>query len=347
MYNFNGVDLNNIVVHNIGSKPLEEGVRLSKSELNIDEEVKELLLKYFLSPFKSEQFYNFHHETDLQLNEVFNFTTKIFENPVCFYEQSVNIAKHLYEQSTHAQIKPGEFYVVYFRECVVDGEVVDGIGLFKSENKDTYLRVYQRDENYQIDYENGINIKKLDKGCLIFNTEGEQGYKVSIVDTVNKNNEAQYWKEDFLNLKQREDNYYKTDNYMNVCKGFSEHVLIPENSVDRKEQIEFVKKSADFFKEKDEFDVEEFEQQVIAHPEVIEAFRDYKQEYEELNEVKVDDRFGISSSAFKAQKKNFRSVLKLDKNFHVYVHSNPKFMDKGYDEARGMKYYKLYFDHEE
>jgi hypothetical protein len=42
----------------------------------------------------------------------------------------------------------------------------------------------------------------------------------------------------------------------------------------------------------------------------------------------------------------FRSVIKLDRNFHNYVHGNLKLIEKRYDEATGMNYYKVYFKEE-
>jgi len=41
-----------------------------------------------------------------------------------------------------------------------------------------------------------------------------------------------------------------------------------------------------------------------------------------------------------------KSVVKLDKNFHIYVHGRHDYIERGYDEAKGMKYYKLYFTNE-
>ncbi|MFN6039537.1 MAG: nucleoid-associated protein, partial [Bacteroidota bacterium] len=40
-------------------------------------------------------------------------------------------------------------------------------------------------------------------------------------------------------------------------------------------------------------------------------------------------------------------VIKLDKNFHIYVHGKHEFIEKGFDEEKGKKFYKLYFDSEE
>jgi len=46
------------------------------------------------------------------------------------------------------------------------------------------------------------------------------------------------------------------------------------------------------------------------------------------------------------QQKLFKSVLKLDKNFHVYIHGRRDLIERGYDEAVGKKFYKLYYDEE-
>ena len=149
--------------------------------------------------------YKCHHDSDIALNEVYHYCSKIFSDPNLIQEESINLATHLYNQSTHPKIKAGEFYVVYFSNCEVDGKCINAIGLFKSENKDTFLKIHSKGENFEIESESGININKLDKGCLIFNTERENGYLVAIVDNTNKGSEAKYWTDDFLHVRPRKD----------------------------------------------------------------------------------------------------------------------------------------------
>ncbi len=151
-------NLESIVLHKVGNKQLEEDIKLSKSTLNIDDSIKELLMTYFLSPFKSEEYYRLHHETDINLNEVFSYVSRIFEDKTELYEQSISFAKHLYEKSVHPKVKTGEFYVAYITDCIVDGETVDAIGLFKSESKDTFLKIYPTEDNFTIGSDYGINI---------------------------------------------------------------------------------------------------------------------------------------------------------------------------------------------
>ncbi|MCE3259354.1 MAG: nucleoid-associated protein [Bacteroidetes bacterium] len=42
-----------------------------------------------------------------------------------------------------------------------------------------------------------------------------------------------------------------------------------------------------------------------------------------------------------------RTVVKLDKNFHIYIHGRHDYVENGYDEAKGLKYYKLFYTNEE
>ena len=63
--------------------------------------------------------------------------------------------------------------------------------------------------------------------------------------------------------------------------------------------------------------------------------------------MNIEDNFDISETAVKKQSKNFKSVIKLDKNFHVYVHGDTKFLEKGFNEEVNMNYYRLYFKEEE
>ena len=162
-------------LHLVGNKSVEDGIILSKTNLDIKDELKGLLINYFLSPFSSEELFELYHDSGIEFNVVYGAASRIFDDPDSLHEQSVNLAKHLYEQSTHPKIKGGEFYTVYFKDCIVDGDTVDAVGLFKSENKDTFLKVLHEGGHFNLKSEQGINIKKLDKGCLIFNKERENG----------------------------------------------------------------------------------------------------------------------------------------------------------------------------
>jgi len=343
------VELEHLIVHGVGNRTREEQLRLSQQELNIDEEVKKLLMQYFLSPFKENAFYHFSSPEEMGgANPVFQTACKIFDSREEFVEDSSKLAQYLYEQTSLPQIKSGEFYVTYLKGIIAGDESVSAIGLFKSENKETFLRVFERDSNYEIDSESGINIKKLDKGCLILNTSREEGFKVCIIDKVNKGNEALYWKEDFLNVLPCDDSFHQTQNYLDLCHSFVKEVFNEENDVPKADQIDMLNRSVDFFKENEKFDENTFKSEVMGHSqEVVDAFDEFKDFYKENNEVPLPDEFNIEPTAVKKERSRFKHVLKLDKNFHVYIHGPRRYVEKGYDNEKRMNYYKLYFDSEE
>ena len=103
----------------------------------------------------------------------------------------------------------------YFKDCIVKGERYDAVGLFKSENKDTFLKVSTKNENFELETLQGINLNKVDKGCLIYNTNKEQGYLMSIIDGTSRA-ETSYWMDDFLQVRQRQDEYFETQETLDI-----------------------------------------------------------------------------------------------------------------------------------
>lgn len=332
-------------LHFIGNKVADDGFCLSDSLLELKNDLNNILINYFFNSFTSEEYFELYHDSGIEYNVVYGAISQIFDNPETIYDQSVNLAKHLYDQSTHPKIKGGEFYVVYFKDCIVDGDTVDAVGLFKSENKDTFLKVLREDGNFNLESEQGINIKKLDKGCLIFNKERENGYVVAVVDNTNKGVEAQYWIDDFLHIRQRKDEYANTQNVMTMAKNFVTKELPKAFEISKADQIDLLNKSLKFFKEKDTFDIEDFANEVIEQPEVIESFHSFRRNYESENDITIDDTFAISNHAFKKQQRSYKRIINLDKKIQIIINGNRQNVEQGEDE-RG-KFYKVYYSMEE
>ncbi len=344
--NFNESGLKYLALHKVGNKSAGEEIVLSAKLLEISSVIEPLLLQYFLSPFRSEELYNLTHPSNIELNEVFHHVSAIFDDPECLLSRSQDLARHLYRHSTHPKIRNGEFYVVFIENCLLNNEMVDAVGLFKSESRETYLKIYPVSGSFEIGHDDGININKLDKGCIIFNTGKEDGYVAAIVDTLNKGNEAQYWRDDFLQVKPRSDDYYKTRAVMDLCKQFITGKLPQDFEVSRADQADMLNRSMKFLRENDSFDAAEFNEQVLSVPAVISSFSDYKNKFSEEHDLDIPENFQISESALKRQSRFMKSVIKLDKNFHIYIHGERQMVERGYDESKQMNYYKLYFKEE-
>lgn len=350
MISYHQTAMQQLAIHKIGNKLQDELYTLSNHQLEVkDETLNNILLQYFLTPFeKVNERYHFYHPTnDLQLNEVFHFANLMFGDTAGFHVNSRQLAKHLYDISNHPKIKGGELYVAHFNNVQLDGEVFDAIGIFKSETKETYLKVERAEDDFMVMYEEqAINIKKLDKGCLVFNTKEEEGYTVAVIDQTNRSQEAVYWVDDFLKLKIRNDDFTQTNNTLQVYKTFVTQGMDEEFEVGKTDKIDLLNRSMKYFKEKENFDLEEFASEVIVNPVGVESFKKFKSQYEQEYDTPIADNFQINNAAVKKQARVYKSVLKLDRNFHIYIHGNNDLIEKGFDEQSGKHFYKIYFDKE-
>lgn len=350
MINYNDAIFEDISIHRVGNKQRDEYYSLSNKPLAFEEDsvLPDLLLQYFLKPFTKveEQYRFFHPNGELNLNELWYFIHQFFDDELEFHVFSEHIAKHLYEVTTHPNIKSGELYVTNIRQVSYQGMEYEAIGIFKSENKETYLKVYPQGEDFAIDYEEeAININKLDKGVLILNTESENGYIVLAVDQTNKQ-EAAFWKDAFLQVKLVNDTYQQTGNFMKVYKKFVDEEVEQHFEMEPADKIDLLNRSMDYFKNNEVFDEDSFSENVIANEEAKNIFSDYKKNFEEEFDMPISDGFEIARPAVKKMQATYKSVLKLDKNFHVYIHGKREYIEKGFDEEKGLQYYKLYFENE-
>jgi hypothetical protein len=92
--------------------------------------------------------------------------------------------------------------------------------------------------------------------------------------------------------------------------------------------------------------LEEFAGEVIHHPDVVDSFMQYKKNFETSRNYEIEDDFDIHLSSVKKQQKLFKSILKLDKNFHIYIHGRRDLIERGVDEKTGKKFYKIYYEEE-
>lgn len=347
MTGIDSVDLQQVIVHKIGNPTRGEELKLSLNTLTLNDDiVKGLLTRYFLGAFNENELYHFTHLTDVALNEVFQYVSSIFRDPNQLTTFSQHIAQFLYSKSTHVKVKEGELYVAYFEEVPYGTAYVPAVGIFKSETKETFLKVFPHGQSWEVIQEEGIDINKLDKGCLIFKTDMAEGYKICIKDATNKQQDAQYWVKDFLQVEPFANNYHHTNEYLNLCKDFIKNEYPEKFEVDKSDQVDLMNKSMDYFKSKEQFNLQEFTEKVMHHADVVDSFMEYKKHYESAKNLEIEESFDIHLSAVQKQQKAFKTVLKLDKNFHVYIHGRRDLIEKGVDEMTGHKYYKLYFQEE-
>ncbi len=350
MLEFSRTQVINFAAHYVGNKGLGEPIKLSDKPYEFtDDFTKEIILRYLVSRFKDDAYYHFSKVNNVTLDSPYQLVEDVFAKRRDFIDFSTRMANKLHNESMHPRIKGGELYFVYFRDLIIDGELCDGIGIFKSETKDNFVKVQHDDVGVYIEVDLGINIDKLDKGCIIFNTEKDTGYKAMIVDNSHKIAETGlYWINDFLGMELKPSAYLSTSRFIDECIGFCGEILNEANNVPRIEQMKYLNNSVKYLKEHHNINVKDFEREVLEKPDVIDAFKEYREVQNKINQnPEVEEVFEVSKTAVKQNNKYLKSVLKLDKNYQIHITGRHEIIENGYDEEKGMKFYKLYYINEE
>ncbi|MDB0601319.1 nucleoid-associated protein [Tenacibaculum maritimum] len=341
-------ELNKCIIHKVANKYNSGQNTLSENLVRFDEESYELLMPFLLKPFANvTQSYRFNHHADVRLNEINNYTSEIFEDEASFIEHSKNIVNHLYEQSNSAQIKKGDVLIAYFEGLEYKDVLTEAVGIFKIESKVDFFQTYLEDDSFDVVVQKGISTKKLDKGCLILNSSDTEGPVILSVD--NNNYDAQYWIKNFLNVKYANDRNLHTQHYLEMCKDFSENIIQPEFG--KQEQSNFLANTVDYFKEHESVDYHDFKQEVFQEDKHKDLFEDYKKHFEKLNDVLIRNNFDVSDAVLKKEKSKFKTEIKLDTNIQIKIDidapdASSQYLEKGYDEDKKMKFYKVYFNDE-
>lgn len=348
MIDFTNSQIEQFSVHYVGNKGNGEEVQLSEHPVELtDLRIREVVLRYVVQTFKLEEFYSFSFSTgEITLNPLYNFCQRIFRQSKNFHKGSQDMARHLFNQSLHPNIRPGEFFIIRFSGIMLNGERTSAIGLFKSENKHPFLKVIPENKEFSIDLDEGINMDKMDKGCLIFDINEAEGFQLLIVDKLSKGTEAKFWKDDFLNVLPLNDNYHATKIVLDIAKKYVSGPLGEQYEVTKADQVDMLNRSLEYFRNNEQYNKKGFEKEVIQDPGMIRSFRKFEESCREELQVGDIDHFEISDSAVRRQQRFFKSVIKLDKNFHIYIHGNRELIEQGIDHKTGKRFYKLYFDEE-
>jgi len=321
-------------------------LQLSKTDVVFNNgELRDLLTGYCLGAFKDTEEYEFTHETALRFNELYSYCNEVFKNPARLHEFSVAIVKHLSASSSHPGIKPGEVFVAHLSGLQTEAGSTDALLVLKAEQKKDFVTVVAEKQDIGLQHHQGLDLRTPDKACLILNNNATTGYQVFVIDHAGKGGEAKYWVNDFLKLKERSNEFSQTKHLLNAARHFITDRLPTDYEVNKTDQAELLNRSIDYFKANEHFNATEFERQVFVNEDIINAYKDYGRQYQVQHSLETPDGFMIDDKAVKRQARNFKSVLKLDKNFHVYIHGPNELIERGVEED-GRKFYKIYYREE-
>lgn len=338
--NFIDASLCHLMIHGIGNKCLEESLVLSSQEVKMNEMTTSKLLDNLLKKIPHEASWHYVHDIDLSYNEMFSFSQKVFENQDAFVSMSKNMAKHLFNQGISKNIRSGIVYMAYLQGIFVDDKEVDAIGIFKSEKSDTFLKVNYDGGIYHLSSEKGMGC--IDKGCLIMNIESENGYLISLFNS-KKKSDVKYWNEDFLGIRLINDNNYKTNRVVELCGTF----ITKNETIAKRDKANMIDKVLSAMT-LGETSFEEITNVVFEEENIRQQFSEYRQKQANLDEVKLDSVFVPNVEKVGKELKKYRnkSKLMLDDDFEILIKGGEENIVKGYDQDKGLAYYKLYFREE-
>lgn len=333
--------VSHMIVHYVGNKNREEGVSFSEKELDYSE-VSSDLTAMLSNSFDTKEPCHFFFESSLNLNPIYTFVKTIFENVTRFQEQSVFIAKILYEKTTHPMTKSGELSVVYLSDCEVDGKQVDAIAMLKTENKQAAIEYVRTEKGYEIKKTDVISLSKVEKGCLVFNVNCNNGYTVFSVDKRSKGIQSKYWKDEFLHIQSDETSYSQTMKLLNSCKTF-----ITENCNDKSkvEKADLISKIKNTLSHTEDITVTAFSENVFGNLGLDREFESYLSSKNNLFSV-TEQNIKIENKIVKRKSSLPKTTLYLDSNFEISILGGQDKMVQGFDEAAGLNYYKLYYQKE-
>jgi hypothetical protein len=347
---FNYATAVGIVLAKIGNPQREEPLTTSKEVFRVDEADQVALTALFLKPFKNLLGHRFYHHSSLDKHEMNGYAKAIFGSADGLLEKGCDIARLLYSKSNHPNIKAGDLCIALINDVEVNDEKLQGICILKSETMVPFLSISARDGDLQLSTEQGINPEKIDKGCLILNHNEHKGYYVLTFDR--SGGESRFWVREFLGVQAVTDAAFLTKSYADMAVSFLGNDKPAEaDDTPPWESCTAAKDAMDYFDEREEFNLDEFEKEVLKTPEAAARFAEHRSRVEEAQGQALETSFEISKKDVNKAKKRIGTVMKLDTGVEIHVKQAfttmpDPVLERGFDKAKGMSFVKVYYNKE-
>jgi hypothetical protein len=337
------------ILAKIGNPLREEGLQTSKEVFEIAEEDRAALTSMFLKPFKNLTAHRFTHHASLEQNEIHQYVKEIFGKPEQLLDKGVQIAQRLYAKSNHPNIKSGDLCITFMEGIEIEDQpAAQALCILKSESVAPFLTITPKGGDLHLSTEHGIQPDKIDKGCLIIDHWSGKGYYVLTFDR--SSGDARFWVREFLGVEPVPDASFLTNTYAKMAVSFLEEqrALAPEDDdVPPWETAAPAREALEYFAQRDAFELDDFQQQVLREPETIQQFADHRARFEQEQGQSLPTQFEISKKDLTKAKRSINSVIRLDSGVEIHLKAplgqEPPSLERGYDDQRGMKYVKVYY----
>lgn len=313
---------------------------LNHQEVNLEKVDTEILRKFFINPFsKIKREYGFTHQVDMAYNVIYQTSLSVL-NGMDFVEASQTIFKHLNAVSCKPSIKDGDIFVCKIEDIEVDGAYLEGLCIFKVESKNQFIETNVNAQG-QLDFTTkvGFSTNKIDKAALIVFTDIQP-----TVIVIDKSKDTKFWKDEFLGLTLKNNDFSQTENVVRLLEGFVSDALKGSESLSNEKRIQILNKGMELIKDKGAVNISEIGEQIFEDPTINEQFEAYRKAFEEHNDIRFQDSFVVDKKGLSTAKTIRR--IRLDDTAEIYLLKTGAFIERGFDSTSNQYYYKLFFSQE-
>lgn len=331
------------IIHKVGNAYASEPCIFSKKENTLDD-LDQAELKKLLKPFRQAlPPQEFTHAVDVENNTISKLVQQLFNETIGLLPASIHIVNFLFDQSTHHSIKAGEVFIMRLSGIQDDNRNMDGIGIFKIENATRFIKSYFEESSYSLYYDDGILSKNIEKGCLILQEKNETD--CTIYSFEKNNSDTQYWQKNFLGLRKKSNDYNATNLLLDSVKTFVKDE-VHEEGLNKTDQIAIFQNTLQTLADQEEsINIATVVAKILPDEAQQERYFAFLNDFQDASGLQIDESINVSHEAIRHQQKYNKSVIKLDKTFHIYVHGPNPQMEQGVDDD-GRKFYKLYYEEE-
>lgn len=332
MIQCNNSNIQKVKINFVGNRIAGEDIVYSSSSVVCDDLTKNLIGRYILKDITYFKLYHFIHDVDIMRNKVYSLVMKIFNDIESFDTSSDKISKVLYDIAKDKTVNSGYLFIVLFKDCMYEDQNVNALGIFKAETKDMFLKIQKNNSNIAVTPEQGFSIGNLGKGCIIFNTEKEDGLRMAVLNKSRSKASEKYWNKDFLGCEPVLNDYLNTQVVLNALAQY-----IKGQNTDPYQKTAEMNKTINAANN-GKIEINDLISELITDPKdktKIETI------YGKLigKEINMPSVITVDKNALK--KTRIKSSLKLDDNFEIIFHGGDELIETGTDAKTGLNYIKL------
>ncbi|MHC5226477.1 nucleoid-associated protein [Ignatzschineria sp. LJL83] len=332
MLNISSAKIEKIIIHQVGNGGREELCLFSENSTTPSASLESLLLEHYLLPLTElEDTFEFNvdelndeasateesSDTNQIANLIADYSERIFTDSESFQEVSVDIAKHLYSVTNHPNIAGGDFIIILFSGIFADmedssegiSEPSCALGIFKVESKDDYLDIFDNHGTLEFVEKEGISLKDIQKGALIF----AHDYSVLAIDSLKKR--TKYWHDDFLNLKPKQTEIAELKASKELYQGLSKRIEAPNQRLEFNQRLEA---HLDEHEEIKFSDLENYSRSFVEEPDIHRVFN----AVQNRSGFEIDRDIAVPSAEFREKSKGIMKKMSVAKGVDLMI-SNP------------------------